>query len=100
MCLSVKSDKSPSATANGAGTVLGIGAVMLIACLAGPLLSGAAGALGAGLLVGAGGAVFAIALCVLAPAAVLAWRREPQPSCNSGNAPTPSRAKARRRRCR
>lgn len=55
--------------------MLGIGAVMLIACLTGPLLSGAASALGAGLLAGAGGAVFAIALCIGAPAAVFAWRR-------------------------
>ena len=75
MCLPVRSDKSPSTTSNGARSILGIGAVMLIACLAGPLLSGAAGALGAGLLVGVGGAVFAIALCLLAPAAMLAWRR-------------------------
>ena len=44
---------------------------MLLACLAGPVLSGVAGALGAGLLVGAGGA----ALCIAAPAAILAWRR-------------------------
>ena len=75
MCLPAKSDKSSSTSATGTKSVLGIGAVMLIACLAGPLLSGAAGALGAGLLVGAGGAIFAIALCMLAPAAVLAWRR-------------------------
>ena len=74
MCLPAKSDKSVSATAAGMRSVLGIGAVMLIACLAGPLLSGA-GALGPGLLAGAGGAFFAIALCVGAPAAVFAWRR-------------------------
>ncbi len=71
MCLPAKSDQSPSTTATGTRSVLGIGAVMLLACLAGPLLSGAAGALGAGLLVGAGGA----ALCIAAPAAILAWRR-------------------------
>ena len=75
MCLPVKSDKSGTTSANEVRSVLGIGAVMLIACLAGPLLSGAAGALGAGLLVGAGGAVFAIALCILAPAVALVWRR-------------------------
>ena len=75
MCLPAKSDQSLSATAAGTRSVLGIGAVMLIACLTGPLLSGAASALGAGLLAGAGGAVFAIALCIGAPAAVFAWRR-------------------------
>jgi len=75
MCLPVKPNQSQSPTANGARSMLGLGAVMLIACLAGPLLSGVAGALGIGLLLGAGGAVFAIALCVLAPAAVLVKRR-------------------------
>jgi len=72
MCLP---DKSRTTSVNEVRSILGIGAVMLIACLAGPLLSGAAGALSAGLLVGAGGAVFATALCILAPAAALAWRR-------------------------
>ena len=75
MCLPAKSDQSQSTTATGTHDPSRLGAVMLIACLAGPLLSGAAGALGAGLLVGAGGAVFAVALCIAAPAAVLAWRR-------------------------
>jgi hypothetical protein len=74
MCLPAKSDKSQTTAAHGARSVLGIGAVMLIACLAGPLLSGAVGALGVGLLVGTGGA----ALCIAAPAAILAWRRRPQ----------------------
>ena len=78
MCLPVRSDKSPSATSNGARSILGIGAVMLIACLAGPLLSAAMGAPGVGLLVGAGGAALTIALCIAAPAAILAWRRRPQ----------------------
>ena len=71
MCLPAKSDQSQSTTATGTRSVLGIGAVMLL----GPLLSGAAGALGAGLLVGAGGAAFAVALCFAAPATILAWRR-------------------------
>ena len=76
MCLPAKSDQSQSMTATGTRSVLGLGAVMLLACLAGPLLSGAAGALGAGLLGGAGGAAFAVALCLAAPAAILAWRRK------------------------
>jgi len=71
MCLPAKSAQSQPMTATGTRSVLGLGALMLLACLAGPVLSGVAGALGAGLLVGAGGA----ALCIAAPAAILAWRR-------------------------
>jgi hypothetical protein len=69
MCLPAKSDQSQAMTATGTRPVLGLGAVMLLACLAGPLPSGA------GLLVGAGGAAFAVAPCIAAPAAILAWRR-------------------------
>ena len=71
MCLPAKSAQSQPMTATGTRSVLGLGALMLLACLAGPALSGVAGALGAGLLVGAGAA----ALCIAAPAAILAWRR-------------------------
>lgn len=71
MCLPAKPDQ-PS---TGVRSIVGIGAVMLIACLAGPILAGAVGALGAGLLVGASGAIFALALCAFAPAALIAWRR-------------------------
>lgn len=67
----------PNQTSSGTGlrSIVGIGAVMLIACLAGPILAGAAGAIGVGLLAGAGAAAFALALCALAPAALIAWRR-------------------------
>ena len=74
MCLPTKSDESRS-TAPGTRSILGIGALMLLACLAGPLLAGAIGSLGAGVLLGAGGAVFALALCAAIPAAVFAVRR-------------------------
>ncbi|MDA0137062.1 hypothetical protein [Solirubrobacter deserti] len=75
MWLPIKSDQTSSAAATGMRSILGMGAVMLLACLAGPVLAGAAGALGAGVLVGAGGAVSAVALCLIAPAAMVAWRR-------------------------
>jgi hypothetical protein len=74
MCLPTKSDESPSSPASGAGSVLGIGGLMLLACLGGPVLAGALGGLGAGLLLGAGGAIFALALCAAVPVIVLALR--------------------------
>ena len=56
--------------------MLGIGgALMMLACLGGPLLAGALGALGAGVLLGAGGVIFALALCVAVPAVMVAVRR-------------------------
>lgn len=77
MCLPNKSDQSSatSSAARGAGSILGVGALMLAACLAGPALAGAAGALGAGVLVGAGGVLLAFALCAIVPAVALVWRR-------------------------
>ena len=48
---------------------------MLLACLGGPALVGALGGLGVGVLLGAGGGVFALALCAAVPAVTLAWRR-------------------------
>ena len=48
---------------------------MLLACLAGPAIAGVVGSLGFGILVGAGGVVFALALCAAIPAGTLAWRR-------------------------
>ena len=52
-----------------------VGGVMLLACLAGPVLAGALAGLGSGVLVGAGGVVFSLALCGFAPALVVAARR-------------------------
>jgi hypothetical protein len=75
MCLPAKSDQPSSTPGSGARSMLGIGGLMLLACLGGPALVGALGGLGAGVLVGAGGAVFALALCAAVPTAVVAWRR-------------------------
>jgi hypothetical protein len=55
--------------------MLGIGGLMLLACLVGPALVGALGGLGAGVLLGAGGGVVAVAMCAAVPAVAVAWRR-------------------------
>jgi hypothetical protein len=75
VCLPTKTDQQSSSAASGAGSILGIGALMLLACLAGPVVAGALGGRGAGVLLGAGGAVLGLALCAAVPAAVLAIRR-------------------------
>jgi hypothetical protein len=76
MCLPTKNDQTSSSPASGAFSILGIGGgLMLLACLAGPLLAGALGDLGAGVLLGAGGGVFALALCAAVPAVMVAMRR-------------------------
>jgi hypothetical protein len=76
MCLPTKTDEPPQAPAgSGARSLLGMGGLMLLACLGGPALLGALGGLGADVLLGAGGAVFAFALCAAAPAVTMAWRR-------------------------
>ena len=54
---------------------IGVGGLMLLACLGGPALAGAIGALGVGLFVGAGGAIFALASCAAVPAVMAALRR-------------------------
>jgi hypothetical protein len=74
MCLPSKTDHSAS-PASGARSMLGIGALMLLACLGGPALAGALGGLGVGVLLGAGGVVFALALCAAVPAVAVALRR-------------------------
>jgi hypothetical protein len=56
-------------------SIIGLGALMLVACLAGPAIAGAFGALGVGILVGAGGAIAALALCAAVPALAVAARR-------------------------
>jgi hypothetical protein len=66
---------------SGARSIFGLGVLMLAACLAGPAVIGAIGALGVGVLVGVGGAIFALALCAAVPAVALAMRRRrSQPS--------------------
>ena len=75
MCLPVKSDQPSSSTSPPTRSIFGLGALMLLACLAGPAIAGAVGSLGFGILVGAGGVVFALALCAAIPAGTLAWRR-------------------------
>lgn len=74
MCLPVKNDQSDS-SAPGTRSIVGLGALMLMACLAGPALVSAIGALGVGVLVGAGGAVFMLALCAVVPAIAIVLRR-------------------------
>jgi hypothetical protein len=72
MCLPTENE---SPVSSGARSIIGLGALMLIACLAGPLIVGAVGALGVGILVGAGGAFAAPALCAAVPALAVAARR-------------------------
>jgi hypothetical protein len=62
MCLPTRTDSSDPPSRD-ARSILGMGALMLIACLAGPVIAGAIGGLGLGVLVAAGGGLFAIALC-------------------------------------
>ncbi len=76
MCLPTKTDQ-PSSPPAGSGTrsLLGMGGLMLLACLGGPALVGALAGLGAGVLLGAGGVVVALALCAAVPAFAVVWRR-------------------------
>ena len=85
MCLPTKTDQ-PSSSPAGSGTrsLLGMGALMLLACLGGPALVGALGGLGAGVLLGAGGVVLAFALCAAVPAVAVVWRRR-----SARRSPTP-----------
>ena len=76
MCLPNQNESSSP----GARSIFGLGALTLVACLAGPALAGAVGALGVGVLVGAGGAMAAIALCAVVPALVVAARRRSTPA--------------------
>jgi hypothetical protein len=74
MCLPIKSEQSGSPGSPGR-SMLGLGALMMLACLAGPALAGAIGALALGVLVGAAGAIFTLALCAAVPAVVVVLRR-------------------------
>ena len=67
MCLPAKNDQS-DVSAPGTRSIVGLGALMLAACLAGPAL---AGALGVDVLVGAGGAALALGLCAAIPTVVV-----------------------------
>jgi hypothetical protein len=75
MCLPTKSDEPSAPPGSGARSMLGMGGLMLLACLAGPALVGAVGGLGAGVLLGAGVVVVAVVLCAAVPAVAVAWRR-------------------------
>jgi hypothetical protein len=85
MCLPSKTDQPSSTPGSGSRSLLGMGGLMLLACLGGPVLVGAIGGLGAGVLLGAGGVVFAVALCAAVPAVAVAWRRR-----SARRSPTPS----------
>jgi hypothetical protein len=75
MCLPTKSDQPSSSPASEARSILGMGGLMLLACRGGPVLVSALGGLGAGVVLGAGGVVFALALCAAVPAVAVALRR-------------------------
>jgi hypothetical protein len=75
MCLPSKTDQQPTSPGSGSRSILGVGGLMLLACVGGPVLAGAIGGLGIGVLLGAGGAIFALALCAAVPAVVLGLRR-------------------------
>jgi hypothetical protein len=74
MCLPIKTDPSDS-SGSPARPIVGTGALMLLACLGGPALAGAIGGLGVGVLLGAGGIVFALGVCAAVPAVLVAARR-------------------------
>jgi hypothetical protein len=75
MCLPTKTDKPPTSTGSASRSIFSMGALMLFACLGGPALAGAIGGLGVGVLLGAGGAIFALALCALVPVLFVGLRR-------------------------
>jgi hypothetical protein len=92
MCLPVKSEDSSSSPLTQPRSIVGLGALMVLACIGGPVIASAAGALGVGVLVGAGGTIAALALCAAVPAPTLAWRRRFQrreltPELRDGEAP-------------
>ena len=76
MCLPVKSDQ-PSVVVDVAADAFDRRPRRADAArLSGrPAIAGVVGSLGFGILVGAGGVVFALALCAAIPAGALAWRR-------------------------
>jgi hypothetical protein len=91
MCLPPKPDPPSSSPGSGSRSILGIDALMMLSCLGGPALAGAIGGLGAGVLLGAGGALFALALCAAVPALMVAMRRRAH-----ADGPRPSSSRAAR----
>jgi hypothetical protein len=75
MCLPVRPDQPRASSSSQGHSIVGLGVAMLLACLAGPAIAGAVGALGVGVLVSASGGLVAITLCAAVPAAALAGRR-------------------------
>jgi hypothetical protein len=84
MCLPAKSTESTSPPTSQARSIVGVGALMVLACVGGPAISGALGALGAGALVGAGGAIAAVVVCLALPTAMAAWRRHARRRADAG----------------
>jgi hypothetical protein len=74
MCLPIKTDQSPHALASPSRSMLGMRALMVLACFGGPALA-AIGGLGVGVLLGAGGMLVAFALCAAVPAVTVALHR-------------------------
>jgi hypothetical protein len=74
MCPPTKSDQPTASSPSETRSFLGLGALMLVACLAAPLVAGAIGSLGLGVLAGAAGVALAVGLCAAVPALALAWR--------------------------
>lgn len=72
MCLPSEPEKQSSSSASR--SIVGLGVLMVFACLGAPVIVGALGALGLGVLAGAGGAIAALVLCAAVPA-VAAHRR-------------------------
>ena len=68
MCLPTKTDL-PDSSGSHARSMLSMGALMLLACLGGPVIAGAEQ------YAGAGGVAFALGLCAAVPAVLVALRR-------------------------
>jgi hypothetical protein len=79
MCLPEKSDQPTDSSGSQTRSLLVVSVLTLLACLAGPTIAGAVGALGVGAVVGAGAVVLAIALCLVVPAATVTLRRRSAP---------------------
>ena len=74
MCLPPNTDQTGSTPDPPIRSIVGFGALMVLACLAAPVIAGAIGAVGLGALAGAGGFVAALALCAAVPIGVAVAR--------------------------